>query len=170
VSYQDPVYDGATDPVVVRDAGSGQWRMFYTQRRASAPGPGVAWVHGTGIGMAMSSDGGGSWLYRGTVEGLDFEPGRNTFWAPEIFRARGEYHMLASYIRGVPDRWEGHERQIRHYVSPDLWQWSDLGPLDLGSAYVIDAAVYPLPSGDTGCGSRTRPAARTPTPATVPTS
>ena len=147
MSYQDPVFDGATDPVVVLNRGSGEWHMFYTQRRASAPGPGVAWVHGTDIGMAVSCDGGGSWLYRGTAEGLEFEPGRNTFWAPEIFWARGEYHMLASYIRGVPDRWAGHERQIRHYTSPDLRKWSDLGPLDLDSAYVIDAAVYPLPSG-----------------------
>jgi hypothetical protein len=145
--YRDPVFDGATDPVVVRHRETGEWRMFYTQRRASAHGPGVAWVHGTDLGVAVSCDGGGTWRYRGTVEGLDFEPGRNTFWAPEIFWARGEYHMLVSYIRGVPDRWEGHERQIRHYVSADLWKWSDLGPLRLSSDYVIDAAVYPLPSG-----------------------
>src|SRR6202035_3535175 len=44
VSYRDPVFAGATDPVVVRDVGSGEWWMFYTQRRASVPGPGVAWV------------------------------------------------------------------------------------------------------------------------------
>jgi hypothetical protein len=147
VSYRDPVFDGATDPVVVLNRGNGEWHMFYTQRRACVPGPGVAWVHGTDIGEAVSSDGGESWLYRGTVQGLDFEPGRNTFWAPEIFWALGQYHMLVSYIRGVPDRWEGHERQIRHYASPDLREWSGLGPLDLGSRYVIDAAVYPLPSG-----------------------
>lgn len=145
--YRDPIYDGATDPVVIRKRETGDWLMFYTQRRASAPGPGVGWVHGTDIGIAASSDGGGSWLYLGTVEGLDFERGRNTFWAPEIFWARGEYHMLVTCIRGVPDRWEGRERQIRHYVSHDLWKWLDLGSLDLGSRYVIDAAVYRLPSG-----------------------
>ena len=121
--------------------------MFYTQRRASAPGPGVAWVHGSDIGVAVSRDGGGSWLYRGTVQGLDFEPGRNTFWAPEVFWAQGQYHMLVSYIQGVPDRWEGHDRQIRHYVSADLWHWSGLGPLDLNSRHAIDAAVCPLPAG-----------------------
>ena len=147
MSYRDPVYDGATDPVVVHCRESGEWWMFYTQRRATAPGPGVAWVHGSDIGVAVSTDGGGSWLYRGTVPGLDFEPGRNTFWAPEIFWARSQYHMLVSYIQGVPDRWAGHERHIRHYVSPDLWHWSDLGPLSLNSRYVIDAAVYHLPSG-----------------------
>ena len=147
VSYRDPVFDGATDPVVVLNRDSGEWHMFYTQRRACVPGPGVAWVHGTDIGVAVSSDGGGSWLYRGTVQKLDFEPGRNTFWAPEVLWALGRYHMLVSYIRGVPDRWDGHERQIRHYVSLDLRRWLDLGPLDLGSRHVIDAAVYPLPSG-----------------------
>jgi hypothetical protein len=147
MSYRDPVYDGATDPVVVRSRESGEWWMFYTQRRASAPGPGVAWVHGTDIGVAVSADNGGSWTYRGTVPGLDFEAGRNTFWAPEIFWARDQYHMLVTYIQGVPNRWAGHERQIRHYTGPDLWHWSDLGPLPLNSRYVIDAAVYPLPSG-----------------------
>ena len=147
MSYRDPVYDGATDPVVVRCRETGEWWMLYTQRRASAPGPGVAWVHGSDIGVAVSGDGGGSWVYRGTVPGLDFEPGRNTFWAPEVFWARSQYHMLVTYIQGVPDRWAGHERQIRHYVSPDLWHWSDLGPLSLNSRYVIDAAVYPLPGG-----------------------
>jgi hypothetical protein len=64
MSYRDPVYDGATDPVVVRCRESGEWWMFYTQRRASAPGPGVAWVHGTDIGVAVSADNGGSWTYR----------------------------------------------------------------------------------------------------------
>jgi hypothetical protein len=147
IVYRDPIFDGATDPAVVRDRDSGDWWMFYTQRRASVAGPGVAWVHGSDIGTAVSADGGGAWLYLGTVEGLDFEPGRNTFWAPEVFWARGEYHMLVSYIRGVPDRWAGHERQIRHYVSSDLRKWLDLGPLDLDSRYVIDAAIYPLSSG-----------------------
>ncbi len=62
MSYRDPVYDGATDPVVVLTRARGEWWMFYTQRRASAPGPGVAWVHGSDIGEAGSRDGGGSWL------------------------------------------------------------------------------------------------------------
>ena len=56
MSYRDPMYDGATDPVVVRCRESGEWWMFYTQRRASAPGPGVAWVHGTDIGVAVSTE------------------------------------------------------------------------------------------------------------------
>lgn len=33
--YRDPVYDGATDPRVMIDAGGLRW-MFYTQRRGRA--------------------------------------------------------------------------------------------------------------------------------------
>jgi hypothetical protein len=145
--YRDPLFDGPTDPVVVWNRALGQWWMFYTQRRATAPGPGVAWVHGTDIGMAVSEDAGTTWLYIGTAGGLDYEPGRNTYWAPEIFWAEGAYHMFVSYIRGVPDRWEGHPRQVLHYTSADLRDWRLAGPADLNSDKVIDAAVYPLPSG-----------------------
>jgi hypothetical protein len=102
-------------------------------------------VHGTDIGIAVSGDGGGTWLYRGAARGLEFEWGRNTFWAPEIFWAQGQYHMFASYIRGVPRRWAGHDRQIRHYVSANLIDWTHLGAVPLASRHVIDAAVFPLP-------------------------
>ena len=142
--FRDPVFDGATDPVVVHHRELGQWWMFYTQRRATAEGPGVAWVHGSGIGVAVSEDGGASWLYRGTAEGLDVEWGTNTFWAPEIVWARGEYHMYVSYIRGVPTQWPGHDRHIEHYTSPDLLSWTHVSRLDLGSRTVIDACVFPL--------------------------
>lgn len=142
--FRDPVFDGATDPAVVFNRELGQWWMFYTQRRASAPGPGVAWVHGTAIGVAVSEDGGGTWLYRGTLDGLDVEWGTNTFWAPEVVWARGEYHMYVSYIRGVPTEWPGHDRDIEHYTSPDLVTWTHVSRLDLGSHRVIDACVFPL--------------------------
>lgn len=142
--FRDPVFDGATDPVVVFNRELGQWWMFYTQRRATAEGPGVAWVHGTGIGVAVSEDGGGTWLYRGVLDGLDFEWGTNTFWAPEVVWAHGEYHMYVSYIRGVPTRWPGHDRDIEHYTSPDLVTWTHVSRLDLGSRKVIDACVFPL--------------------------
>ncbi|MER7930629.1 hypothetical protein ABTY96_47265 [Streptomyces sp. NPDC096057] len=55
--------------------------------------------------------------------------------------------MYVSYIRGGPDRWEGHERQILHYTSLDLWRWSYHGPVPLSSRHVIDAGVHPLPDG-----------------------
>lgn len=65
--YRDPVYDGATDPIMV--IADGVWWMFYTQRRATHPdpGPGVAWVHGTRIGVARSADG-VAWAFAGTLE------------------------------------------------------------------------------------------------------
>jgi len=146
--YRDPIFDGPTDPVVVWNREKRQWWMFYTARRASAPGPGVAWVHGTDIGIAMSEDAGTTWPYLGTARGLDHEPGRNTYWAPEIFWAEGSYQMFVSYIRGVPDRWEGHERKILHLTSANLMDWRLAGPVDLASDKVIDAAVYRLPGGD----------------------
>src|ERR1700761_4499548 len=61
--YRDPIYDGAADPTLIWDRAGHRWVMFYTNRRANAqnlPG-GVAWVHGTRIGMAASTDGGVTW-------------------------------------------------------------------------------------------------------------
>src|ERR1700744_3383518 len=63
--YRDPIYDGAADPTLIWDRAGHRWVMFYTNRRANAqnlPG-GVAWVHGTRIGMAASTDGGVTWKY-----------------------------------------------------------------------------------------------------------
>jgi hypothetical protein len=145
--YRDPIFDGPTDPVLVWNRERRQWWMFYTARRASAPGPGVAWVHGTDIGIAVSEDAGATWLYVGTARGLDYEPGRNTYWAPEVFPAEGMYQMFVSYIHGVPDRWEGHARTILHYTSANLLDWWLVGPVDLKSDKVIDAAVHRLPGG-----------------------
>ncbi|ADI13065.1 Glycosyl hydrolase family 32 domain protein [Streptomyces bingchenggensis BCW-1] len=144
--FRDPVYDGAADPVAVHHRQSGEWWLVYTNRRTTAPGPGVAWVHGTDLGVAASADGGRTWTYRGTLTGLDTEWGRNTFWAPEIIWHDGLYHMYVSYIRGVPDSWDGAAR-IRHYTSPDMLEWNYHGVLDLDSDRVIDACVFPLPGG-----------------------
>ena len=94
--------------------------MVYTNRRATAEGEGIAWVHGTDLGVASSKDGGQNWVYRGILPGLDIEWGRNTFWAPEIIWHEDKYHMYVSYIQGVPIKWEGFRRDILHYTSPDL--------------------------------------------------
>ncbi|WP_235047091.1 hypothetical protein [Arthrobacter nitrophenolicus] len=65
VPYRDPVWDGPTDPVLVADHLKGEWVLFYTQRRATKAGlTGVEWVHGTGIGVARSPDGGATWTYQ----------------------------------------------------------------------------------------------------------
>src|SRR4051812_6823348 len=84
--YRDPVYDGAADPMVIWNPNVRRWWMFYTNRRASIPGlSGVAWVHGTPVGIAESSDEGATWSYAGNAN-IDTGTGRTetTFWAPEV--------------------------------------------------------------------------------------
>lgn len=144
--FRDPVYDGAADPVLVYNRGEQQWWMIYTNRRATAPGTGYGWLHGTDLGVASSADGGITWDYRGTLQGLDFEWGHNTFWAPEIIFHEGSYHMYVSYIRGIPTGLR-HPRSIHHYTSEDLINWQHHGALPLASASVIDACVFRLPDG-----------------------
>ena len=138
--FQDPVFGAPTDPVIVRNEEEEMWYLFFTQRRATDIYVGASWVHGTKIGVAVSRDG-AKWLYRGALEGLDFEPGMNTFWAPEIVRIDGIYHMFVSYVQGVPVDWE-YPRKILHYTSADLWHWDFRGPVDLESERVIDACLY----------------------------
>lgn len=143
--FTDPL-GAPTDPTLVRGPG-GTWWLFATQRRPDDPGPGVTWVHGTAIAVATSDDGGLTWTHRGVVDGLDPHAGRNTLWAPEVVHAEGRFHMFVSYVRGVPDRWEGHDRHVLHHVSDDLVTWDYRGVVPLSSDRVIDACVAPLPGG-----------------------
>ena len=145
--YRDPVFDGAADPSLVWNDAERAWWVFYTNRRATAPDAqhGVAWCHGTDIGIASSKDGGVTWAYRGTARGLEFEAGRNTFWAPAVFEHGRTYHLFLAYVRGVPSDWSG-ERHIVYYTSRDLVEWKFESVVNLGS-HVIDAFVYPKPSG-----------------------
>ena len=55
--YRDPVFDNPTDPVVVFNAESQKWFMYYTQRRGGS----IALIHGSKIGIATSADGGANW-------------------------------------------------------------------------------------------------------------
>ena len=144
--FRDPIYDSPTDPTVIWNEEEKKWYLFYTQRRAGDESEGVSWVHGTKIGIAESEDG-AKWLYRGTLEGLDFERGHNTFWAPEIIRAQGKYHMYVSYITGIPTDWN-YPRKMLHYTSDNLWDWNFEGRVDLGSERVIDACVYETSPGE----------------------
>lgn len=144
--FADPISNGSTDATIVYNQDAGQWWMLYTQRRSNNTSGGrVSWVHGSPIGIASSDDGGVSWLYRGVAQGLDFEPGHNTHWAPEVICNEGTYHMYLSYITGIPDDWPGFQRHIVHYMSTDLWNWHFRNVLELSSDYVIDACVWPLP-------------------------
>lgn len=144
--FRDPIYDGAADPVVIWHRQERCWWMMYTQRRANVDGPGVAWCHGGDIGVARSFNDGATWTYMGVLPGLEFERGRNTFWAPEIVFYGGQYHMFCSYVPGVPKDWNA-KRFIVRYTSPDLWKWTCHGPLPLSSEKVIDACVERVADG-----------------------
>jgi hypothetical protein len=146
--YRDPVFDGAADPSLIWNDQERSWWIFYTNRRSNAldAQDGVRWCHGTDIGIASSKDGGLTWTYRGIAQGLEFEPGRNTFWAPCLILHGGTYHLYVAYVRGVPADWSG-ERHIVHYTSNDLLNWKFETVLPLSSENVIDAYVYALPSG-----------------------
>lgn len=140
--FRDPIYDGATDPVVIWNKEENCYYMFYTQRRATSVQVGFSSIHGSKIGVASSIDG-GKWLYRGTLPELDIEPGHNTFWAPEVIYTNGKYHMYVSYIRGIPTDWS-YERRILHYISDNLWKWNFEGEIILSSKHVIDACIYEI--------------------------
>ena len=144
--FQDPIYDGAADPVVIWNHNEQAWWMFYTNRRASEINHGVSYMHGTKIGIASSKDFGKTWIYRGSLDNLEFEPGTNTFWAPEIIFAQGQYHMYISYVRGIPNDWNC-ERHILHYTSNNLWDWNFRGIIPLSSDRVIDACVFEVTPG-----------------------
>ena len=143
VPYRDPLWDGPTDPILVPDHLTGDWLLFYTQRRATAPGlSGVEWVHGTAIGAARSADGGASWTYQGTVDGL-VPPGTErpaTLWAPDVVRIGDEWIMYLTVLGGVRKDWTG-RASIVQLASRDLVAWDYLGAIDLESPRVIDAAV-----------------------------
>lgn len=143
--FRDPIYDGATDPVVIWNREEECYYMFYTQRRSTSVQIGVSSIHGSDIGVAASSDL-KKWLYRGTLNGLGIEPGHNTFWAPEIIYAKGEYHMYVSYITGIPTDWN-YGRKMLHYTAQNLWDWKFDSEIILSSERVIDACIYEVEEG-----------------------
>lgn len=144
--FRDPIYDGAADPVIIWNKKEKAWWIFYTSRRALGPTFGFSYMHGSDIGIASSRDGGKTWVYRGTAQGLHAEYGHNTYWAPEVIEHEGSYHMYVSYVRGIPGDWN-HPRAILHYTSQDLWNWNYESRLTLSSDRVIDACVHQLPDG-----------------------
>jgi hypothetical protein len=148
--FRCPIHDGAADPTIIWNHNERAWWILYTQRRANLDLPGVAYGHGTDIGIAESPHG-RHWCYRGVCEGLKFERGHNSFWAPEVLWHAGLYHMYVSYVRGVSSTWYGAggaiERQIVHFTSGDLWVWRFESILPLPTARAIDACVHRLPNG-----------------------
>jgi hypothetical protein len=122
--------------------------MVYTNRRTTMPiEQGLTWLFGSDLGVASSQDQGATWQYRGIVEGLAFEWGRGTYWAPEIFEHNGIFHMYVTYIRGIPVGGPPVALQIHHYTSSDLVGWTHLGVVRLHCDTVIDACVLARPRG-----------------------
>lgn len=144
--YDDPVYHGAADPVVVWNAKKKVWWMFYTNRRATLnDSTGVAWVHGTRIGIAESKDG-RSWQYVDTAN-INYRPDSGyTFWAPDIIENKGLYHMYLTYVPGIFNNWN-HPRHIIHLTSSDLVNWQYESTLNLVNDKVIDPCIFQLPDG-----------------------
>ena len=144
--FRDPVHDGAADPVLCWNRHENKWFMFYTNRRANVPDtPGVTWVHGTKIGIAESSDGGATWIYRGTAE-IGYGKGDCTYWAPEVIEHDGTYHMYLTVVPGIFENWS-HPRDIIHLTSKDLLKWVYKSTLTLSSDRCIDACVVRLADG-----------------------
>lgn len=149
--YRDPVYDGAADPVVIWNPKAKKWWMFYTNRRANVPDlSGVAWVHGTPIGIAESSDNGATWKYVGTanIKLPDSFGGKNaTLWAPDVTRGDdGKWRMFLTVVPGIFENWN-HPRDIVELTSSDLQNWNYERTLKLSSDRVIDAAIMKMPNG-----------------------
>ncbi|MFT3746530.1 MAG: family 43 glycosylhydrolase [Pyrinomonadaceae bacterium] len=148
--FRDPVYDGAADPVVIWNPKMKRWWMFYTNRRANAPGlSGVAWVHGTRIGIAESTDG-ANWKYVGTadIKLPDNFGGRDvTHWAPDVVRGDdGKWHMFLTVVPGIFENWQ-HPRDIVQLTSKDLRTWDYFQTLKLSADRVIDAGLMKMPDG-----------------------
>lgn len=144
--FRDPITDGAADPVVFYNPMEKSWWMLYSQRRANLELPDVAFCYGNDIGIASSDDNGKTWIYRGTLD-LEFENGRNTFWAPDVVYENGVFHLFVAYFKGVRNHWGG-EAKLAHYTSKDLWKWKFKGFSDVGIKNVIDGSVIKMPNGN----------------------
>ena len=140
--YDDPVYHGAADPVIIYNKAKKKWWMLYTNRRASIDDSTVQWVHGTRIGIAESKDG-QTWKYVDTTN-INFRPDEGyTHWAPDVIEHNGTYHMYLTYVPGTFKDWN-HPRVIVHLTSKDLKNWSYRSTLKLVNEKVIDASVFKI--------------------------
>ncbi len=140
--FDDPVYHGAADPVIIYNKAKKKWWMFYTNRRASIQDSTVQWVHGTRIGIAESKDG-VKWKY-GDTANIKFRPDEGyTHWAPDVIEHKGTYHMYLTYVPGTFKDWN-HPRVIVHLTSKDLRNWAYQSTLKLVNEKVIDASVFKI--------------------------
>lgn len=147
--YRDPIMDGASDPTILWSPRDQKWFMFYTSRRANIHGlgSGVAWVHGTPIGIATSEDGGATWNYLGDAK-INYPDAvtNATYWAPAVVESHGDFHMFLTYVPGIFDDWS-HPRYVIHLTSKDLIHWRYVSTLPLAHPKVIDPGLLHLPDG-----------------------
>jgi len=138
--FDDPIYHGAADPVIVFNKKLKKWWMLYTNRRANTIDSTVKWVHGTRIGIAESKDG-IHWKYVDTAN-INYRPVEGyTHWAPDVIENNGIYHMYLTYVPGTFTDWN-HPRVIIHLTSNDLRNWDYQSTLPLVNEKVIDASVF----------------------------
>ncbi len=140
--FDDPVYHGAADPVIIYNKAKKKWWMFYTNRRASIQDTTVQWVHGTRIGIAESKDG-VKWKYLDTTNIKFRRDSGYTHWAPDVIEHNGTYHMYLTYVPGTFKDWN-HPRVIVHLTSKDLRNWDHRSTLKLVNEKVIDASVFKI--------------------------
>jgi len=146
--FRDPVHDGAADPTLIWNQKRHEWWMFYTNRRADEVGTDprdVSWVHGTRIGIAVSTDRGANWKYRG-VANIPYGKPDYTHWAPDIVYWKKKYHMFLVIVPGTFKDWNA-PREIIHLTSSDLEKWKYVSKLEVGSDRIIDPSLYQLPNG-----------------------
>ena len=117
--YNDPIYDGAADPVMIWNHLEKKWWMLYTTRRANMPTIDVSAYYGNKIGIASTDDQGATWIFRGYLD-LEFERGWNTFWAPDVIFDNGIYHMYVVYIKGARNHWGGKSTILPLYKQKSL--------------------------------------------------
>ena len=145
--FEDPVYHAVRDPTVVYNYGTGEWWMFYTQGRPANPLYDLnipwSWLWNCDIGIAKTANGGASWTYMGTVQGLNasLDTSLNTHWAPEIIYDNGTYHMFVFLMASTHAKGAGN----RHYTSTDLKNWTLVTSGNMPSGY--DPCVAKLPNG-----------------------
>lgn len=138
--YDDPIYHGAADPVIIFNKAKKRWWMLYTNRRASISDSTVQWVHGTKIGIAESKDG-IKWKYVDTCN-INYRPHEGyTHWAPDVIEHNGAFHMYLTYVPGTFKDWN-HPRVIVHLTSKNLKDWNYQSTLKLVNEKVIDASIY----------------------------
>ncbi len=140
--YDDPIYHGAADPVVIYNKQKKCWFMLYTNRRASLVDSTVQWVHGTRIGIAQSNDG-LHWKYVDTAN-INYRLHNGyTHWAPDVIEQNGIYQMYLTYVPGTFSNWK-QPRYLVHLTSADLVNWQYQSVVPLVNDKVIDASVFKI--------------------------